>query len=72
MVFLYKFTKGISIAIGVSLIGFGSWVLIDTLVFGVANSLWLIAIFPIYIGAMLILVALAMREDWFTNARKYW
>ena len=72
MVFLYKFTKGAMFVIGIVLVGYGIWWLVDPIVFHLKSPLWLIGIFPVYVGAMLMLIALAMKEDWFTNARKYW
>jgi uncharacterized membrane protein HdeD (DUF308 family) len=73
MVMLYKFTKSSMIAGGIFLLGYGSWWLVGPIVTQASsNPLWLFGIFPLYVGAMLILVALAMKEDWFTNARRYW
>jgi hypothetical protein len=73
MVMLYKFTKSSMIAGGVFLIGYGAWWLLGPFLLGTASDpLWLFGIFPLYVGAMFILIALAMKEDWFTNARRYW
>ena len=72
MVFLYKFTKSAMFVVGIALVGYGIWWLVDPIVFHLNSPLWLIGIFPVYVGAMLVLIALAMKEDWFTNARKYW
>jgi uncharacterized membrane protein HdeD (DUF308 family) len=73
MVMLYKFTKSSMIAGGIFLLGYGAWWLVGPILTQAAsNPLWLFGIFPLYVGAMLILVALAMKADWFTNARRYW
>jgi hypothetical protein len=73
MVLLYKFTKGSMFAIGLGLLGYGIWWLASPFILDIpGGSLWFFGIFPIYVGAMIILIAFAMKEDWFTNARKYW
>lgn len=66
---LYRLTKSGFIIGGIILIVYGSWDFFQPVVGG---QLSLFGIFPIYVGAMLILVAAAMKEDWFTNARRYW
>ena len=72
MILLYRFTKTAMIAGGVILLGYGAWWLASPFVFHTSDSLYLFGIFPVYVGAMVILIALAMKEDWFTNARRYW
>lgn len=69
---LYKFARAGMIAGGLFLLGYGSWWLVSPILLHYSNPLYLFGIFPVYVGAMLILIALAMREDWFTNARRYW
>jgi uncharacterized membrane protein HdeD (DUF308 family) len=72
MALLYKFAKSSMIVAGIVLLGFGSWWLLVPIIYHASAPLYLFGIFPIYIGAMIILIALAMKEDWFTNARRYW
>lgn len=68
---LYKISRFIFVATGIILIVYGSSILSH--LFLVANAgISLIGIFPIYVGGMLLIVAAAMKEDWFTNTRKYW
>lgn len=73
MMQLYRFTKSLMLTGGAILLGYGTWWLASPLILHVTtDTLWLFGIFPIYVGAMLILIAIAMKEDWFTNARRYW
>ena len=67
MTMLYRLTKSSFIIGGIILIVYGSSDFFQPVVDG-----HLFGIFPIYVGAMLILIAAAMKEDWFTNARGYW
>ncbi len=66
---LYRLTKAIFVFGGIILIAYGSWDLLQPFANG---QISLFGIFPLYVGAMLILIAAAMKEDWFTNARRYW
>jgi hypothetical protein len=73
MILLYKFTKTATIVGGMVLVGYGIWWLLQPLLFHLSvDPLWLFGIFPVYVGSMCILIAIAMKEDWFTNARRYW
>jgi uncharacterized membrane protein HdeD (DUF308 family) len=72
MALLYKFTKATMIVGGVILLGYGAWWLSSPIIYHTNAPLYIFGIFPIYVGAMVILIALAMKEDWFTNARRYW
>jgi uncharacterized membrane protein HdeD (DUF308 family) len=72
MILLYRFTKTAMFAGGVILLGYGGWWLSSPFVFHTNSPIYLFGIFPVYVGAMVILIALAMKEDWFTNARRYW
>ncbi|MHB1907517.1 MAG: hypothetical protein ACYCQJ_01445 [Nitrososphaerales archaeon] len=72
MTVLYQLTRSSMFLGGMILIGYGSLRLSNPFVLHISDPLWLFGIFPIYVGAMLILVSLAMKEDWFTNARRYW
>lgn len=73
MILLYKLTKTAMFLGGIVLLGDGAWWLATPYLLRIASGpLWLFGIFPMYVGSMLILVALAMKEDWFTNARRYW
>ncbi|MDH2901272.1 MAG: hypothetical protein PXY39_09895 [archaeon] len=73
MILLYKFTRSAMLAGGLILLGYGAWWLSIPFIYHASNTpLYLFGIFPIYVGSMIILIALAMKEDWFTNARRYW
>ena len=72
MVMLYRATRGVFILGGIVLIGYGAWYIAGPFITGAENPISWFGVFPIYVGAMLILVAIAMKEDWFTNARRYW
>jgi len=69
---VYRFTRLTFVLAGLFLDTYGAWFFV-TMFLSQRNeeSYWL-GLLPIYIGAMMILVSLAMKEDWFTNARKYW
>lgn len=69
---LYRFAK-VAVAFGGSvLVAYGLWLMTRPFFFpDVGPGFWF-GLFPLYLGAMMILVSLAMKEDWFTNARKYW
>ena len=54
------------------LAAYGAWFFVDTFLIDPKNAGFWLGMLPIYIGCMMILVSLAMKEDWFTNARKYW
>lgn len=69
---LYKFAKGTAIVLGAGLVGVGLWELVTSLISDPGSSSSWFGIFPIYIGAMLMLIAAAMTVDWFTNMRRYW
>ncbi|HKW03936.1 MAG TPA: hypothetical protein VJN71_01435 [Nitrososphaerales archaeon] len=69
---MYKISKIIFIATGIILIVYGSSILTSLFSVGTSAQVSLIGIFPIYVGGMLLIVAAAMKEDWFTNARRYW
>ena len=72
MTALYQLTRTFMFGGGLALVGYGSWRLANPLILHVSDPLWLFGIFPAYVGAMLILISLAMKEDWFTNTRRYW
>jgi hypothetical protein len=69
---LYKFTKGILISLGVFLIIYGGWYVGYGLLQDPHNSQYWFGIFPAYVGSMMILISLAMRIEWFTDARRFW
>jgi uncharacterized membrane protein HdeD (DUF308 family) len=68
---LFKISRLIFIAAGIILIVYGSSIL-SHLFLGANAGISLFGIFPVYVGGMLLIVAAAMKEDWFTNARRYW
>jgi hypothetical protein len=72
MVMVFRLTRSCLFAGGAGLFGFGLWYVLEPMIYNVGNPLSSLGIFPIYVGGMLILIALAMKEDWFTNARRYW
>lgn len=69
---LYRLTKGSFIVGGMILIGYGALGIAGAFAPRAGEQVSWFGIFPIYVGAMLILFAAAMKEDWFTNARRYW
>jgi len=69
---LYKFTKAVLIVAGVFLLALGGWYLAGGLVGGGRTGQFWIGIFPAYVGGMMILISLAMRIEWFTDARRFW
>ena len=69
---LYRFTRATLVVAGVFLAVYGAWFLVDTFLADPENAGYWLGVLPIYIGCMMILLSFAMKEDWFTNARKYW
>jgi len=69
---VYRFTKWTLVAAGVFLAAYGLWFFVSMLLTDRAEESFWFGLVPVYIGAMMILLSLAMKEDWFTNARKYW
>ncbi len=69
---LYRFAKTILTLAGLALTAYGVWFIGSSLLSVQSKPDSWFGIFPIYLGSMMILVSLAMKEDWFTNARKYW
>jgi len=69
---LYKFTKSVLIISGVFLVSIGGWYLGNGVIgSGHSTSFWF-ALLPAYVGSMLILISVAMRIEWFTDARSFW
>jgi hypothetical protein len=69
---LFRATRIIFITIGFVLIGYGGWDVLSPFLGDANNAMSWFGLFPLYVGSMLLLIALAMKEDWFTNARRYW
>jgi len=69
---LYKFSKAILVLAGATLIFYGGWYLVDGLLQSPHSSQYWFGIFPAYVGSMMILISLAMRIEWFTDARRFW
>jgi hypothetical protein len=69
---LYRFTKFVLVISGVFLIGLGAWYLAGGFLGIEHTSEFWIGIFPAYVGVMMILISLAMRIEWFTDARRFW
>jgi uncharacterized membrane protein YvlD (DUF360 family) len=72
MVVLYRATRGCLLVGGAVMLVGGLWYFVTPILFHLNNPLTALGLFPAYIGGMLIIVAAAMKEDWFTNARRYW
>lgn len=69
---LYRFAR-VAVAFGGGvLVAYGIWLMMSPFFFPEVDPGFWFGLFPLYLGAMMILVSLAMKEDWFTNARKYW
>jgi hypothetical protein len=69
---LYRFTKIVLALAGSFLIILGGWYLATGLLGGDRTGQFWIGIFPAYVGSMMILISLAMRIEWFTDARRFW
>jgi len=69
---VYRFTKATLILAGSFLSGYGVYFFVTMFMTERDDSSYWLGILPIYIGGMMILLSFAMKEDWFTNARKYW
>lgn len=69
---LYRFAKTVLYLCGAALIVYGCWYLVSGLLSTPANSEFLFGIFPAYVGSMMILIAIAMKLEWFTDARRFW
>ena len=69
---LYRFTKSLLVVLGGFLIAYGVYTILSGLIVDPANlGLWF-GIFPAYVGSMMILMSLAMKVEWFTDARRFW
>ena len=69
---LYKFTKTILVLTGSFLIVYGCYILASGLLSSSHDPGFWFGIFPAYIGSMMILMSLAMKVEWFTDARRFW
>jgi hypothetical protein len=69
---LYRFTKGILVLLGVFLIVYGAWFIGSGLLQNSHDSGYWFGLFPAYVGSMMILISLAMKIEWFTDARRFW
>jgi hypothetical protein len=69
---LYRFTKAILVIAGIFLLILGGWYLAGGLIGGEHSPEFWFGIFPAYIGVMMILISMAMRIEWFTDARRFW
>jgi hypothetical protein len=69
---LYRFTKVLMVALGIALIAYGGWFFAINFIGDAHNLEYWFGIFPAYLGSMLILVSLAMKVEWFTDARRFW
>ena len=69
---LYRFTKVLLVFSGIFLIALGGWYLAGGFIGSGHTADFWFGIFPAYIGVMMILISLAMRIEWFTDARRFW
>jgi hypothetical protein len=69
---LYRFSKYMLVVLGGLLITYGCWFLISQYLAAPSNPEFWFGIFPAYIGSMMILISIAMKLEWFTDARKFW
>jgi len=69
---LYRFTKIVLVITGIFLIAYGAYVLLSGFFLSPGNYQFWIGIFPAYLGSMMILISLAMKVEWFTDARRFW
>ena len=69
---LYKFTKVTLYVLGAVLIIYGCWYLVSQFISAPKNPEFWLGMFPAYIGSMMILISLAMKLEWFTDARRFW
>jgi len=69
---LYRFSKSILILAGAFLVLYGGWYAVDGFLSSPGSSQFWFGIFPAYVGSMMILISLAMRIEWFTDARRFW
>ena len=69
---LYSFTKVVLVVVGAVLVVSGCWYLLSQYLAAPNNPEFWFGLFPAYIGAMMILISIAMKLDWFTDARRFW
>ena len=69
---LYSFTKVVLVVVGVVLVVSGCWYLVSQYLEAPNNPEFWFGLFPAYIGAMMILISIAMKLEWFTDARRFW
>ena len=69
---LYSFTKVVLAIVGVALVISGCWYLVSQYLVAPNNPEFWFGLFPAYIGAMMILISIAMKLEWFTDARRFW
>lgn len=69
---LYRFTKTALVIIGLVLMLYGGWFIVSQLMTAPHDSRFLFGIFPAYIGSMMIILSVAMKVEWFTDARRFW
>jgi hypothetical protein len=69
---LYTFTKAMLIVLGSALLVYGTWFFISRFLGSPHNPEFWFGIFPAYLGCMMILVSIAMKIEWFTDARRFW
>lgn len=69
---IYRFTKNTLLLFGVVLFLYGVWFLISGYIASPDNPSFWFGLFPAYVGFMMILVSIAMKLEWFTDARRFW
>lgn len=69
---IYNFTKMMLLIVGIALIAYGVWFFISEYIAAPDEPIFWFGLLPAYIGSMMILVSVAMRLEWFTDARRFW
>jgi hypothetical protein len=69
---LYRFSKTVLLVGGTILIIYGCWFIVSQFLAVPSNPESWFGVFPAYVGAMMILISIAMKLEWFTDARRFW
>ncbi len=69
---LYRFTKIVLFLCGAFLIAYGFWIIVSGLFLSTYSSGYWFGIFPLYVGSMMVLFGIALKLEWFTDARRFW
>lgn len=69
---VYNFTKIALLLAGFALLLYGIWYILSQYIASPSNPSFWLGLFPAYIGSMMMLVSIAMKLEWFTDARRFW